>query len=390
MENKILIDSVNNLKVALNEISVYDFDVYTSMELYYKIAENFNKVIRELSRFEGVISEEIVKQNEKLIYLLDEGLNQEVVNKIDNMVETGVFDTIINHNIFNNLKNDINNVNSQLEQNMNKINEKFNNITGLTNKHLEIINDKNDNVGNLNIANFSGQNLGSNAPIGQIFHHYTDGIAYQIDNVGENNNILILKNANNPSRRPDKANDFVGSGKFIQCLEHSTEGSSNRIFTLGPKGEMFWFDGDNPTVFGNNKSNNGSSAFKFDVYNKHGKLIEVSNGYTTEFLMNHNSINNQLELIAGLNASGGLKMQTINGPIELTSGNEQIIINGKPLVYNNGNYQSIQTIKNGTPQSRPTPIAIGDNYFDTQLGKPIWCKQISPSIIWVDATGATV
>ena len=102
MENKILIDSVNNLKVALNEISVYDFDVYTSMELYYKIAENFNKVIKELNRFEGVVSDEVIKQNEKLLYLLDEGLKIEVVDKINEMVEKGVFDTIINHNIFNN------------------------------------------------------------------------------------------------------------------------------------------------------------------------------------------------------------------------------------------------------------------------------------------------
>lgn len=120
MENKILIDSVNNLKVALNEISVYDFDVYTSMELYYKIAENFNKVIKELNRFEGVVSDEVIKQNEKLLYLLGDGLNIEVVNKINNMIETGVFDTIINHNIFNNLKNDINNVSSQLEHKVNK------------------------------------------------------------------------------------------------------------------------------------------------------------------------------------------------------------------------------------------------------------------------------
>ena len=126
MENKILIDSVNNLKVALNEISVYDFDVYTSMELYYKIAENFNKVIRELSRFEGVISEEIVKQNEKLIYLLNEGLNQEVVNKIDNMVETGVFDTIINHNIFNSLKNEISKLDAKIVHKVDT--EQLNNI----------------------------------------------------------------------------------------------------------------------------------------------------------------------------------------------------------------------------------------------------------------------
>ena len=120
MENKILIDSVNNLKVALNEISVYDFDVYTSMELYYKIAENFNKVIKELNRFEGVISDEVIKQNEKLLYLLGDGLKIEVVDKINEMVEKGVFDTIINHNIFNNLKNDINNVKSQLEHKASK------------------------------------------------------------------------------------------------------------------------------------------------------------------------------------------------------------------------------------------------------------------------------
>lgn len=120
MENKILIDSVNNLKVALNEISVYDFDVYTSMELYYKIAENFNKVIKELNRFEGVVSDEVIKQNEKLLYLLGEGLKIEVVDKINEMVEKGVFDTIINHNIFNNLKEDIKNVSSQLEHMENK------------------------------------------------------------------------------------------------------------------------------------------------------------------------------------------------------------------------------------------------------------------------------
>ena len=367
-----------------------DFFINNDKETFIQfLAEFYN-------RTEGIIikndtQDELIKElREMYIKFNEEGIDENIVReKVNYFIEnSNKIQDIIAKLIKN--TNNIENITSQLGQNMNKINEQFNTITGLTNKHLEIINNKNDNVGNLNIANFSGQDLGSNAPIGQIFHHYTDGIAYQIDNVGENNNILILKNASNPSRRPDKANDFVGSGIFIQCLEHSTEGSSKRIFSLGAKGEMYWFDGDNSTVFGNNKSNNGSSAFKFDVYNEHGKLIEVSNGYTTEFLMNHNSINNQLELIAGLNASGGLKIQTINGPIELTSGNEQIIINGKPLVYNNGNYQSIQTIKNGTPQSRPTPIAVGDNYFDTQLGKPIWCKQISPSIIWVDATGATV
>ena len=101
--SKKLIENVGELKKALNEISVYDFDVYTSMELYYKIAEKLNEVIKELSRFEGAISDEVVQQNEKLLYLLGEGLTEEVVKKINQMVQDGTMDSIINHNVFNSL-----------------------------------------------------------------------------------------------------------------------------------------------------------------------------------------------------------------------------------------------------------------------------------------------
>ena len=80
--SKQLIQNIEELRKSLNEISVYDFDVYTSMELYYKIANKLNEVIKELSRFEGVVSDEVIKQNEKLMYLLGEGLNIEVIKKI--------------------------------------------------------------------------------------------------------------------------------------------------------------------------------------------------------------------------------------------------------------------------------------------------------------------
>lgn len=98
-----LIENVKELKKALNEISVYDLDVYTSMELYYEIANKLNEVIKELMRFEGVVSDEVIKQNETLIYLTGEGLNEEVVKKIDQMVKEGTFESIINHDIFNSL-----------------------------------------------------------------------------------------------------------------------------------------------------------------------------------------------------------------------------------------------------------------------------------------------
>jgi hypothetical protein len=34
-------------------------------------------------------------------------------------------------------------------------------------------------------------------------------------------------------------------------------------------------------------------------------------------------------------------------------------------------------------------VYIGEMYFDTTLGKPVWVMQINPTV-WVDATGAIV
>jgi len=44
----------------------------------------------------------------------------------------------------------------------------------------------------------------------------------------------------------------------------------------------------------------------------------------------------------------------------------------------------------GTTASRPTPAYVGQQYFDATLGKPIWCKQCTVPVIWVDAAGTTV
>jgi hypothetical protein len=45
----------------------------------------------------------------------------------------------------------------------------------------------------------------------------------------------------------------------------------------------------------------------------------------------------------------------------------------------------------GSTLNRPTAnLYVGVSYFDIDLGKPIYCKQFTPSIIWVDSTGTTV
>lgn len=103
-----LLDDIKNLKKSLNHISVYDLNTYTAIELYYALATKTNEVITELSRFEGVISDEIIEQNEKLTYLLGEGLTTEVGIKIYEMVKNGVLDSIINDKLMIELNEKIN------------------------------------------------------------------------------------------------------------------------------------------------------------------------------------------------------------------------------------------------------------------------------------------
>lgn len=107
LDFKFLIDNVNDVRKSLNEISVYNLKTRTSMELYYNIANKVNEIINELSRFEGVISDEVIEQNKILSYLLEEGLNSEVIKKIDKMISNGTFDKIINTNIFSDLNSQI-------------------------------------------------------------------------------------------------------------------------------------------------------------------------------------------------------------------------------------------------------------------------------------------
>lgn len=46
--------------------------------------------------------------------------------------------------------------------------------------------------------------------------------------------------------------------------------------------------------------------------------------------------------------------------------------------------------QSGTTANRPASLLwIGRQYFDTDLGKPVWVQSVKPTV-WVDATGAAV
>lgn len=95
-----ILESIEELRKSINTISVYDFNIYSSMELYYTIANKLNDVIKECNRYEIAISEEVINQNECLNYLLNDGLVQEVVKKINKMNTDGTMAGLINKNAF--------------------------------------------------------------------------------------------------------------------------------------------------------------------------------------------------------------------------------------------------------------------------------------------------
>jgi hypothetical protein len=44
----------------------------------------------------------------------------------------------------------------------------------------------------------------------------------------------------------------------------------------------------------------------------------------------------------------------------------------------------------GSTASRPASPSPYQYYFDTDLGMPVFARQITPSVVWVDAAGVPV
>ena len=47
------------------------------------------------------------------------------------------------------------------------------------------------------------------------------------------------------------------------------------------------------------------------------------------------------------------------------------------------------SVGSGAPGSRPAAPFVGQEYYDTTLALPVWCKSTGPSV-WINAAGATV
>lgn len=97
----------------LNLISVYDTNCYSFQELYYKLANKLNEIIIEVKRFEGLVDAEIVKQTEILEELLNKGVADQVIIKLNEWLEDGTLAQIINETVFNALDTKVDTINKK-------------------------------------------------------------------------------------------------------------------------------------------------------------------------------------------------------------------------------------------------------------------------------------
>lgn len=246
----------------------------------------------------------------------------------------------------------------QLDQD-NKITANENNIASMK-KKTETINAVSDTKGSLDVANFAGQGQ-PNAPIGNIFHHYTDATMMQIDNVGQANAIMVLKNAQNAVRRPDKPANFVGSGKFLSLYEHNNATSSaDELFFISKDGEFNWTGAKGLASFVQNKTDDNTFGYRFRLNNAHYNVFDFINGGNQLFYILNNVTKTRLDFVTPVAQSNGMHFES-------KAGNINFLPAGKATVKGS----KIQTAQSGTTANRPATADIGETYFDTTLNRQI-------------------
>lgn len=197
-------------------------------------------------------------------------------------------------------------------------------------------------TGVFDVANFAGQTSGSSAPTGFVFHHYTDGTQIQIDNVGEANKLIVLKNAFNPTRRADKPADFVGNGTYISFDRHSYAlGYSQTLGFIDKDFKIVWTGVTGTATLWQNRSDDGTAAFRLQTTNAHVNILDVLNGISNQrsFSIRDDVSFTRTILRTETNRSNGIGLEAMDGDVWLLSNGDsskRIKVN-KPITATAGN-----------------------------------------------------
>ena len=110
-----MIDESNLLKFCCN--GIYDnTKAMTQTEIIMQIIEKLNLIILNFNDLENQTLKNMKTLDKQVNYYLDTGLKLEVSKKIDQMVEDGSFNSIINNELLYDLNNQISDIKEEIEE----------------------------------------------------------------------------------------------------------------------------------------------------------------------------------------------------------------------------------------------------------------------------------
>ena len=113
--------NIRELAKRMGLITVENMCQYTIVQLVVMVANKVNELVDEVWRFETDVQEILKTQNDKIQYLLGEGLHLEVENIFDVWLQDGTFDTLINQTALKKVNERIDETNAQLSESKKKL-----------------------------------------------------------------------------------------------------------------------------------------------------------------------------------------------------------------------------------------------------------------------------
>ena len=122
-------DKFRNIGLDKILTSVYDFGGLTTQEVWCKFAQKINIIIEHFNYLEKTVISKQELVNQKLEYLLNDGVTIEVANKVIELIDNGVIGNLINTNL-------LGEINKKIENNYIDLNNKYDFLTQIVNKKV--------------------------------------------------------------------------------------------------------------------------------------------------------------------------------------------------------------------------------------------------------------
>ena len=161
-------DKIDNIGLTRMLTQAYDFDGFTTQEVWSRIAQRMNIIVEHFNYLDSKFNNQKENVDKKLEYLLNDGLTEQVARQIVLRIDDGTMEELINTNVFNSLNTTIENnkldieskLNNYKEENnnelnniINELNEKYNSNKQEIDNNLNTINNNLNTINN-NLSNY--------------------------------------------------------------------------------------------------------------------------------------------------------------------------------------------------------------------------------------------